>query len=339
MKTLKLTFLFVLFTSLSACAARETQSPGTMPTLAASPEAQKKEILLLNKTDRQHYYLSDFSGSEIIPLELPGEMDTISMSPDGRMVAYMPVTSGENARSTIYLLDINSKKAMKLTDSRVMVLSGALLAWSPDSREILFSCGMQGTKGISICSTDITGPDAVKVLVKSEVLNVANMLDGAVAPSWSAEGSKIVFQSFRTPLTMVEGVKTEVPVDLWTFDIATQQAKRVFVSDTDGIAMIMRPVFLPGENAVLFSGRKDTYNTIFKYDLDTQEIQDITASGHRFDLTDILLNPDGKTFLTYIPVPDDGSQGYVPVLYSVDGVLIKQLDALKNMQVISWGEQ
>ncbi|MGC1378015.1 MAG: hypothetical protein WA821_17415 [Anaerolineales bacterium] len=305
------------------------------PSAQPSPERQKKEILLVYNTDQRRYYLSDFSGAEMTPLELPAEIDSIAMSPDGRGVAYVPTVYGED-RAAIYLLDINSKKASKLTDTSVTIPGTQLMAWSPDSQKILFSCWVKETTGLSLCSADLTG--TIKILIKPEVLNVSGDHDGANAPAWSMDSSKIVFQSSRSPSVLVEGVKTEAPVDLWVFDVASQQARRIFVDGTAGISMIMRPVFLPDENAVLFSGRKDTYNTIFKYNLDTQKVQDITASGNRYDMTNIVLSPDGKTFWAYIPLSNDGSQ-YVPALYSVDGALIKQFDALKNLQVVSWGEQ
>ncbi|MGC1376562.1 MAG: hypothetical protein WA821_10070 [Anaerolineales bacterium] len=312
-----------------------TAAPAAPTPLASpSPEQQKKNILLIYNVDKRRYYLSDFSGAPMTPLDLPAEIDGISLSPDGRAVAYIPSTYKDPA--AIYLLDINSKKTTKLTNSDDITLGLGLPGWSPDSQEIAFSCWVHGDKGLSLCSVDRTG--TIKVLVKSEALNASDMPDGARSPSWSADGSQILFLSSRSPVALGEGTKTEVPNDLWLFDVARQQAKCIFVSGTAGISMIGRGISLPDENAILFSGRKDSHNTIFKYTFDTQKIQDVTASGKRYDLDIAALGPDGKTFVTTIPLSDDGTQ-YVPVLYSVDGALIRQLDALKNLQVVSWGQQ
>jgi Tol biopolymer transport system component len=340
-----LCLLFLISFGLYGCIPSEKTLPqsvaspivATPPLAPPSPEQQKKEILLVDNTSQQRYYVSDFSGAEMTPLELPAELEAVSMSPDGRMVAYIPANYGGDP-AAIYLLDINSKKTTKLTNSDDIILGIGSLSWSPDSQEIAFSCWVKkGIEGLSLCSASATNLEMIKVLVKAETLNVSQRSDGAMSPAWNSDGSKIVFQSSRTPAVLAEGVKTQVPVDLWMFDVASQQAKRIFISDTSGISMIGRGIFLPGENAILFSGRKDTYATIFKYDLDTQKIQDITASGNRYDIGDIVLSPDGKTFLADIPLPADSSQ-YVPTLFSIDGGLIRQLDSLKNMQVVSWGE-
>lgn len=311
--------------------------PAAKPTAAATESgAQKKQVLLIK--NEQGYYLSDFSGAKGIALKLPVEIEIISMSPDGRMIAYLPTAHG-NELYSIHIFDIASGRDKKLSIADDMMIGPMGMSWSPDGREIAFTCVKIGSQnGLSLCSVDATEAELSKVLVKSGGLDAKEYTDGANSPSWSADGKTIAFQSARSPAVPSNGGKLQKPIDFWLFDVVSQQAHRVFVGGTAGISLLAQPFFLPGENALLFSGRKETYDTLFKYNLDTQEIQDITATGKRYNIWNTLLSPDGKTFVANIMLAADGTD-FVPALFSLDGTIIKQFDALKNIQIVSWGEQ
>lgn len=311
----------------------ETRIPtATTPSSLSLFESEKKELFLLKNVVLQNYYITDLSETGMIPLDIPTNIRGLAMSPNGQIIAYIP-----NENPLLYLLDTNSKIANILIDS-IDFQPGIGLAWSPDSQNIVFSCRVQGTLGLSLCLVNIMNKENIQILVKSEKLSVSDVLDGAISPSWSSDGQKIVFLSSSTPPSSLGG-KTVSTKDIWLFDFSTNTAKLIFPNDTEGISHIFTPVFLSVNSSILFSGRKDNFNTLFDYKIDSQYIQNITFTDNSFDLVDFVLSPDGKSFLVHIPTPENSAQSFVPTLYSIDGHLLEQLNSLANFQIISWGSQ
>ncbi len=293
-------------------------------------ESGKKELFLLKNVDSQNYYITDLSGTDMISLDIPANIRGLAMSPNGQIIAYIP--NEENP--ILYLLDTKSKITRVLIDS-IDFQPVIGLAWSPDSQNIVFSCRVQGTIGLSLCLVNTADKENIQVIVTSEVLGALDVFDGAISPSWSSDGQKIVFVSSKSSLPTL-GVKTVSTKDIWLFDFSTNSAKLIFQNDTEGISHIFNPAFLSENNSVLFSGRKDNFNTLFNYKIDSQSIQNITFIDNSFDLVDFVLSPDEKSFLVHVPSSENSAEGFVPTLYSIDGQLLEQLDSLANFQIISW---
>jgi|GEM_PF-6076472 len=289
-------------------------------------------LFLLKNVDSQNYYISGPNGSEQIQLDILTNIRGLAMSPNGQIIAYIP-----NENPVLYLLDTKSKTVNVLVDS-IDFQPGIGLAWSPDSKSIVFSCRVQGTLGFSLCMVNITDKENIQIVVKSDTLSASDILDGAISPSWSRDGQKIAFLSSSTPSFSL-GEKTVSAKDIWLFDFSANSANLIFKNDTEGISHIFTPVFLSENNSILFSGRKDRFNTLFDYNIDSQYIQNITFTDNSFDLVDFVLSPDGKSFLVHIPAPENSAQSFVPTLYSIDGHLLEQLNSLANFQIISWSSQ
>ncbi|HKY56235.1 MAG TPA: hypothetical protein VJM08_18095, partial [Anaerolineales bacterium] len=187
--------------------------------------------------------------------------------------------------------------------------------------------------GLSLCLIDMMNENVIQILVKSELLGASDTVDGAISPSWSNDSQKIIFlSSISLPSSGGKAVATR---NIWLFDISTQTAELVLSDNTDEISYIFNPIFLSGDNSVLFSGRREQFNTIFKYDIDSRKIRDLTSTGNSFDLVNFVLSPDENSFLVHIPSPSNSTQ-YVPTRYSLDGHWQEQLNSLANFQVISW---
>ncbi len=295
-------------------------------------ESEKKGLFLLKNVDSQNYYIADLTETGMIPLDIPANIRGLDMSPNGQTIAYIP-----NENPALYLLDTKSKTANVLVDS-IKFQPGTGLAWSPDSQNIVFSCRVQGTLGLSLCLVNVMNKENIQILVKSETLSASDVLDGAISPSWSSDGQKIVFLS-SSARSSSAGEKTVSAKDIWLFDFSTNTVKLIFPNDTEGVSHVFTPVFLSENNSILFSGRKDNFNALFNYEIDSQHMQNITSTDSGFDLVDFILSPDEKSFLVHIPTPENPTQSFVPTLYSVDGRLLERLHSLANFQIISWSSQ
>jgi TolB protein len=108
-------------------------------------------------------------------------------SPDGKKIAFKSRQAATDRRArqlALYVIDAKGGEPKKVSDS---VKSECKLAWSPDSTRIAFMSGNYGrVSDIYAVNADGTGE---KNLTKSSFNDRA--------PSWSAEGNTIVFESFR----------------------------------------------------------------------------------------------------------------------------------------------
>jgi Tol biopolymer transport system component len=331
-----ISFIFYSCSSLPAHSTLPAIETEKAITTASPPLPQsenvRKEIFLIKDMDSGNYYITGPSGTDRIQVDIPANTRGLSMSPNGRMIAYI---SSEN--SILYLLDIEKKITQALVDS-IVFQPGTGLAWSPDSQNIVFSCRVQGTSGLSLCLTGMINKENIQTLVKSKTLSATGLLDGAISPSWSGDGQKIVFLSSTMPPSL-SGVKTVAEKDIWLFDFSTNNIKLILQNDPEGISSIFQPVYLSENNSILFSGQQQNFNTIFDYSIDSHQTQNIIPADGGFDLINFVLSPDGKSFLVHIPTMKNSAQNFVPTLYSIDGQLPRQLNSLADLQIISWVSQ
>ena len=338
--------LLLFFVSLAIYGCGSAQRTVTQPTIgpnlpvstttfAASSSKNNiplKGVVLVKNTDKQLYYLSNLGDSETTPLDIPINNRGIALSPNGKMIVYIPNTSRD-----LYLLDINTMTSAPLLNSN-NYWTGIGLAWSKDNQSIVFSCGVQGTMGLSLCLVNIKNPKNVQVLIKSEIFGATNILDGVFSPSWSNDESKIAFLAVRSLPS--SGGKSIPRRDIWLFDISTQSAQKIFSDQTDGISYIFNPIFLPSDNSILFSGRKEQFNTLYKYEISSQQVKDIVLlnTNNNTDIVDFVLSPDAKSLLIHSPLQGDSAQD-IPTLFFLDGRFQEQLNSLAGFQVISWSAQ
>lgn len=159
-------------------------------------------------------------------------------------------------------------------------------------------------------------------------------LDWVYCLKWDRLSQKIVFFDFK-PYKIQRG-KTAPTKDIRLFDLSTHTSKPVFSETTEVITHILNLVFLLENNSILFSGRKEIFNTLYRYDINSQKLQIITLTGNSFDIVNFVLSPDGKLLLVSIPSYENPIQNYISTIYSIEGQLLAQLTLIKNAQVYSW---
>ena len=128
-----------------------------------------------------------------------------------------------------------------------------------------------------------------------------------------------------------------------TFGFLTFQhraPKKSLVIRQMGYPILFNPIFLPSDNSILFSGRKEQFNTLYKYEISSQQVKDIVLlnTNNNTDIVDFVLSPDAKSLLIHSPLQGDLAQD-IPTLFFLDGRFQEQLNSLAGFQVISWSAQ
>lgn len=131
----------------------------------------------------------DFSGYETVSEHERGIALDPLWSPDGRYIAYELASLGEEGGYFhIYVYDFRSKKNLNLTPQGFLGILG--MAWSPDSRHIVF-----GKMGESDTESDIYRID----VRTHQLINLTPNSPGRDEhPAWSPDGKKIAFVSDRS---------------------------------------------------------------------------------------------------------------------------------------------
>jgi len=114
---------------------------------------------------------------------------TATPSPDGSKIAFQRY-SGINNSLDIFMMNSDGTNQVNLTNTSSVYEGDGDIQWSPDGQRILFIAGPPLSGAINIFTMNADGT------------NYQNMSNGIEQetnqfPSWSLDGSKIVFQSSR----------------------------------------------------------------------------------------------------------------------------------------------
>ena len=157
----------------------------------------------------------------------PGVEREPGLSPDGRYVAYVGDTEGQD---DIYLLRVGGRNPVNLTEG-----SGAnngAPAFSPDGEQIAFHSDRDGG-GVFVMGA--TGE------------SVRRLTDSGFNPTWSPDGQRIVFATERHSDPYGRTAKSE----LWVVELAGGEPKRISEGDA------MQPTWSPDGQTIAFWGIRD----------------------------------------------------------------------------------
>jgi Tol biopolymer transport system component len=322
---------WIILIVLSGCMpSTKKQNPIVTENLLAN--ALDQGSLLILDTNTQ-YSIFNLETKEKILLDLPKNLRSIDLSPNGQWVAYI-----SREGNTLTILNIKTMKRAHLIHSPESdVQLGISLAWSPDSKSVVFSCNVRGTLGLSLCRMEVSASqDAIEILVSSETLRASDVFEGVYSPSWSQDGKKIIFLSIYE--SVLTNGKNGSVADIWAFDLLDNSTQMLLKEGNEEITFIYEPVFLANPNSILFSGRRGEFNSIFEYDIDTQSIQTVTSLENNFDLVDYVISPDAEWFIASIPRGMQPEQVFVPTLFSVHGEAPQPIDWLDHARVVDWAK-
>jgi Tol biopolymer transport system component len=212
--------------------------------------------------------------------EIPSAFNSVKWSPDGRKLLLTRGVIGgaqllQNPGSAILVYDLESKITTQITNMKDQCLPKG---WSPTAKQIVATCSLSVpyVEGVSMPETvrvfNVENPDQ-----PNELLTFSNCYD----PSWSSDGSQIVFVCDKGENQMglfvvnsdgsgIHEVKLGSAINTivlknpkWSPD-GTQI---VFVAGTDSEHTNIYSVHLDGSNNIQLTNQEAFYNIIVVYEV------------------------------------------------------------------------
>jgi Tol biopolymer transport system component len=179
------------------------------------------------------------------------------------------VGSNNNKVSNLFLFDINAKTEIKLTNNQDVTISYWFPAISPNGKKVVFCKITNQTKG-ELFVIDIDGTNVQKIspapMFKGNIDVSETLID--FHPSWSPDGTKIVFASNRNFLGSYTTYFDIFSIDLSTYEIS---------SLTKGYYDSSHPWFSPDGNKITFMSNREGNWNIYTMDIDGKNIIKITS--------------------------------------------------------------
>jgi len=148
------------------------------------------KVYLARYTGDKNTDIYEYSLGSGASLEMPKEITSHSsietepaLSPDGKMLAYV---SDRTGAPQIYLMDLNSKKATRISKEGGYNTSPA---WSPDSSMVAYTSQRSGSKS-AIYRVRIDDKLSSQTRVSPENIS-------SESPTWSPDGSMVAFQGWQ----------------------------------------------------------------------------------------------------------------------------------------------
>ncbi|HET7584830.1 MAG TPA: hypothetical protein VFK13_07985 [Gemmatimonadaceae bacterium] len=124
-------------------------------------------------------FITDVAGQSVAQLTTAGTNDQAALSPDGAHVAFVSNRSGT---ARLYVMDSTGANQVELATGSQSWTPEDAPAWSPDGSMIAFTSVRTGTSQVFVVPA--AGGSAVQV---------THEFNGAFLPTWSADGSSIVY--------------------------------------------------------------------------------------------------------------------------------------------------
>ncbi len=277
------------------------------PTQVFASQISGNGLIAFSAADQIYVMNADGSDVRLITERVPRVYNGYpAFSPDGSRIAFISFDMN-NLQHTLYIADIDGSRLQRIISGPAFMGEPT---WSPDSSKIAFARGHDNTlNGWAMKLT--CRPEIYVVEVSSRKYTSLTQGEGGTDPTWSPDGTRIAFNSFRDGnneiytmssdgndvqrLTYTDWAEAE---PAWSPD-GKQIAYAAHLFQTDvGCGFI--PMGRPPE-----SEAAPSYIYVMEADGTNQTMLEITSGGN-----EPTWSPDGA-WLAFVLADKNGSQVYV----------------------------
>ncbi len=177
-------------------------------------------------------------------------------SPDSKKFAFSVFAEGRNQ---LIVVDASDGRTL-LTESMDKVEEFSNLSWSPNGADIAFSGLKEGQSDLYLFN-----------LESKKLTQLTNDRYSDYHPSFSNDGSKLVFSSDRTTLDKSTGV--DITFNLAVLDLATRSVTDITVFDG---ANNLNPQYSANDQSIYFLSNRDGFRNLYRYNLSDATVEQLT---------------------------------------------------------------
>ena len=177
-------------------------------------------------------------------------------SPDSKQFAFSVFSSGKNK---LVIVGENGRNILTTSIGEVEEFSN--LSWSPNGNDIVFSGLKQGQSDLYMYN-----------LQTKKTTQLTNDRYSDYQPSFSGDGSKIVFSSDRTTLDQ-SSKSVDITFNLAVIDVATKVVTDINVFDG---ANNLNPQFSANNEIIYFLSNRDGFRNLYRYNLTSSALEQLT---------------------------------------------------------------
>jgi TolB protein len=238
-------------------------------------------------------------------------------SADGTRLA-LSSRRGDKGDSEIWLINADGTGLRNVTNSPTT--EDWAPSWSPMGDKLAYECREIGTANTDICVKNADGSGSPQNLTKSFTRKDRTTKSNDGAPSWSPDGTKIVFAS---------DLQTD-DTEIWVM-AAPGTSSPVFYRLTQNNGFDSRPVWSPDGQKVAFATNRDGNDELYVMDATGANPTNVSRHG-AYDGGVVAWSPDG-TLIAFITKRDASALSIYTT--NVDGTVQRKLRQV-NADFLAW---
>ncbi|HEY0670268.1 MAG TPA: DPP IV N-terminal domain-containing protein [Sphingobacteriaceae bacterium] len=180
-----------------------------------------------------------------------------AFSPDSKQFASSVFSTGRNK---LLIIDVNSGKTI-LSEGMGDVQEFGNIAWSPNGNDIAFAGLKNGQSDLYMYN-----------LRTKAITQLTNDKYSDYQPSFSSDGSKIVFSSDRTTMDMAKK-SVDITMNLAVLDLASKSVTDITIFNG---ANNLNPQFSADNKSIYFLSNRDGFRNLYRYNITGDNIEQLT---------------------------------------------------------------